>query len=166
MLSYNPIPPFLKNREIETSLHRVRLQKCKKNILIVDDDKEIGQLLRGVLEVDSNIEVDIAYNSSEAIERLRNKYYHMVVLDWNLPDSKGMEALIATEKHYHLNVPFNLDERKRVKVVTFSADNLEPSITYSTPHFRVLGHIQKRNSLSNIVQRVFFYLNQPMGIAS
>ena len=63
-------------------------------ILIVDDDEDILELYKLILE-DEGYRVDTAKNGKEALEKALKNSYYLALLDFVLPDIKGTE--IATE---------------------------------------------------------------------
>ena len=63
-------------------------------ILIVDDDEDILELYKLILE-DEGYRVDTAKNGKEALEKALKNNYYLALLDFVLPDIKGTE--IATE---------------------------------------------------------------------
>ena len=63
-------------------------------ILIVDDDEDILELYKLILE-DEGYRVDTAKCGKEALEKALTKSYYLALLDFVLPDIKGTE--IATE---------------------------------------------------------------------
>ena len=63
-------------------------------ILIVDDDEDILELYKLILE-DEGYRVDTATNGKEALEKALKNNYYLALLDLVLPDIKGTE--IATE---------------------------------------------------------------------
>jgi DNA-binding NtrC family response regulator len=62
-------------------------------ILIVDDERVICEVLRGMLEEFGYTDIDTVYTGEEAISALSRKEYHLVLLDKNLPKMDGMEVL-------------------------------------------------------------------------
>ena len=75
----------------------------KYNILIVDDEKDIRLLIKGLLE-DENFEVTTAKNSDEALKSITNKIPDLILLDIWLENSKldGMgllDFIISTYKN-------------------------------------------------------------------
>ena len=60
-------------------------------ILIVDDEKLIVKGLKFSLEQDGH-EIDAAYDGEEALEKIRNGAYDMVLLDLMLPKLGGIEV--------------------------------------------------------------------------
>jgi DNA-binding NtrC family response regulator len=71
------------------------------NILIVDDHKEIRDILSKVV-VEMGYNVSVAANGAEAIEEIGTKKIDIVLLDYQLPDIKGFELLqdILSISHY------------------------------------------------------------------
>ncbi|HEY3781432.1 MAG TPA: response regulator transcription factor [Fimbriimonadaceae bacterium] len=63
-----------------------------KSILVVEDEKEMADILRQVLE-ESGYKVALAYHGPEGLNKLRNGEYDLVVLDVMLPGMDGFEVL-------------------------------------------------------------------------
>jgi two-component system, NtrC family, sensor kinase len=62
------------------------------HILIVDDERDIRQLLREMLTLEGH-EVTEATNGAEALARLRDASFDLVVTDVRMPSLSGMELL-------------------------------------------------------------------------
>jgi len=63
----------------------------KKQILVVDDDKEVVRLMRGYLE-QSGYDVLVAYNGESAMHIIRRESPDLVLLDLMLPDRDGWDV--------------------------------------------------------------------------
>lgn len=63
-----------------------------KFILIVDDDKTILEGFKAVLEM-KGYKVSLAENGKEAIEKVRNNFFNLALIDIKLPDMEGTELL-------------------------------------------------------------------------
>jgi len=61
-------------------------------ILIVDDDENIRNTLKAILE-DEGFVVDTAVTGSEAIQKTQKTAYNIALLDIRLPDMEGVELL-------------------------------------------------------------------------
>jgi len=61
----------------------------RKRILVVDDEKDILEILTEVLST-AGFEVDAALSAQEALERIRDTIYDAAILDFNLPDMDGV----------------------------------------------------------------------------
>ena len=72
-----------------------RIEKAERTmaakILIVDDEKLIVKGLRVSLEND-DYQVDTAYDGQEALEKIQNNTYNLVLLDVMLPVLDGTEV--------------------------------------------------------------------------
>lgn len=62
-----------------------------RKVLVVDDEKLIVKGLKFTLEQD-NMEVDVAYDGKEAIEKARDNQYDIILLDVMLPELNGFEV--------------------------------------------------------------------------
>src|ERR1700733_5184398 len=59
-------------------------------ILIVDDDIELASAINQVF-TDAGWSAEMAHTAADALQLLRNFKFDLVVLDWNLPDSTGIQ---------------------------------------------------------------------------
>jgi DNA-binding NtrC family response regulator len=64
----------------------------KKSILIVEDDKAILKSLKDILQSEG-YSVDTAENSREAIQKSKEKFFNLALLDIKLPDMEGTKLL-------------------------------------------------------------------------
>ncbi|MBQ7636724.1 MAG: response regulator, partial [Lachnospiraceae bacterium] len=62
-----------------------------KKILVVDDEKLIVKGIRFSLEQD-DYEVDCAYDGEEALNKVKNNDFDLVILDLMLPKMNGYEV--------------------------------------------------------------------------
>lgn len=65
---------------------------AKKKILIVDDEEDIVNLVRLILE-DAGYEVFAATNGVQALEKIRGNPFDLVLLDVMMPMLSGWEVL-------------------------------------------------------------------------
>lgn len=63
------------------------------NILIVDDYKTMLRIVRGLLTQIGFKNIDEAANGAEAIEKLKEKKYNLIISDWNMEPMTGLELL-------------------------------------------------------------------------
>ena len=68
-----------------------------KNLLLVEDDANIGYLLKKYLEL-HDFKVQWAKNANEALQLLEGQKFHLCILDINLPDINGFELSIQIKK--------------------------------------------------------------------
>lgn len=64
----------------------------KEKMLIVDDDKDIVNLVSDILEYEG-YDVEKAYNGALALQLIKKNYYDLIILDVMLPDMDGFEIL-------------------------------------------------------------------------
>ena len=68
------------------------LESGKRKILIVDDDQELVELFKDVLESDGRFDVRVASNGFEAGMMVQEYRPDLMVLDIMLPDINGLEV--------------------------------------------------------------------------
>jgi two-component system NtrC family response regulator len=64
-----------------------------KFILIVDDDKTILEGFKVLLEM-KKYKISTAEDGQKALEKVRNNFYNLVLLDIKLPDMEGTDLLL------------------------------------------------------------------------
>ena len=69
------------------------MQKDQVRILIVDDDGATRILLRKILSHAGYRRIDEAASGREALTQLAANSFHVVLLDWNMPQINGLEVL-------------------------------------------------------------------------
>ncbi len=79
---------FMKENGIPTDA----LESGKRKALVVDDDLELVELIRDVLEADGRFEVRVANNGFDAGMMVKEYHPDVVVLDVMLPDINGKEV--------------------------------------------------------------------------
>lgn len=67
-------------------------------VLVVDDDKVLQQSVRQALEFHHFV-VDVADNGKEAVSKVYRDKYDLVVMDVNMPEMDGIQALTEIKKH-------------------------------------------------------------------
>lgn len=64
----------------------------KPSVLVVDDIREVRELFRCVLETSGYL-VTEAEDAPAAMMALRQRFYHIILLDIHLPGMSGLQAL-------------------------------------------------------------------------
>ncbi len=67
-------------------------------VLVVDDDKILQQSVKDALEY-HQFQVEVADNGKIAVEKVYGSKFDLVVMDVNMPQMSGMEALVEMKKH-------------------------------------------------------------------
>ena len=73
------------------------------NILIIDDDEELGSMLQDFFKPD-NISITIALSGEAGLDRIGKKNFDLVILDIMPPGMNGMEVLKAIRKNNEIPV--------------------------------------------------------------
>ena len=105
-----------------------------KKVLVVDDEKLIVKGIRFSLEQD-NMEVDCAYDGEEALEKVRNSQYDVILLDIMLPKLTGLE--VCQQIREFSNVPIIMltakgEDMDKILGLEYGADD------YITKPFNIL----------------------------
>lgn len=79
---------FMKDNNIPTDA----LESGKRKILLVDDDLDLVELIRGELEADGRFEVRTAGNGFDAGMMVKEYHPDLILLDVMLPDINGREV--------------------------------------------------------------------------
>lgn len=77
-----------------------------EKILLVDDEKDIVELLENVLKKESSYEIQKAYTGEEAVEVCRRFQPDVVVLDVMLPGIDGIEVCRQIRTFSHCSILF------------------------------------------------------------
>lgn len=94
----------------------VKELKMSENILIVDDDKEIRDLISLYLEAD-RFYTDKAADGVEALIKLEEKKYSLVILDIMMPKKDGIETIIEIRKKYKMPVIFLTAKSQEIDMI-------------------------------------------------
>ncbi|MGB8275827.1 MAG: response regulator [Alphaproteobacteria bacterium] len=77
------------------------------NILIVDDYKTMLRIIRNLLKQLGFDNVDEATDGSDALQKMRDKAYGLVISDWNMEPMTGLQLLREVRKDVKLkDTPF------------------------------------------------------------
>lgn len=78
---------------------------AKKNVLVVDDEKDIVEFLRQLLE-DNGYEVTPAYDGLEAMKLIRERKPDLILLDLQMPEETGTGLYRKLQhKKEHKDIP-------------------------------------------------------------
>ena len=76
-------------------------------VLIVDDYKTMLRIIRNLLKQLGFQNIEEASDGNQALKKLRDKRYGLVISDWNMRPMMGMELLRQVRSDAHLDeVPF------------------------------------------------------------
>ena len=66
-----------------------------KPILLIDDEEQFAQMLRDLLQL-NGYEAEYCLDPSEALTRLQNENFELVITDYRIPEMDGAQFLEAT----------------------------------------------------------------------
>ncbi len=69
----------------------------ENKILVVDDNVDLAEAIADLLDI-HGYDVDIAFNSRDAIKKYKEDSYDMVLMDIMLPDKNGVDSFIEIKK--------------------------------------------------------------------
>ena len=106
----------------------------EKKVLVVDDEKLIVKGVRYSLEQDG-MEVDCAYDGEEALQKIKDKEYDIILLDVMLPKLTGFE--VCQQVREFSNVPIVMltakgEDMDKILGLEYGADD------YITKPFNIL----------------------------
>ena len=69
----------------------------ERRVLVVDDEKSMREMLEMLLRAEE-YHVDLARDGREAIKRLAEEHYDVVLTDLNMPHANGIEVLEESKR--------------------------------------------------------------------
>jgi two-component system NtrC family sensor kinase len=85
-----PVVRGLEHRPAVEEREAVHAQVGGCSILVVDDESSIQSLLRDVLSMDGH-QVDVASSGAEALRRMYDRQYDLIITDIKMPEMSGQE---------------------------------------------------------------------------
>ncbi|MEM2911415.1 MAG: PAS domain S-box protein [Candidatus Bathyarchaeia archaeon] len=130
-------------------------EKVPIRVLHVDDEAGFLSVAKECLERQGAFEVDTALSVKEAVEKMKNKEYDVIVCDYQMPEKDGLQFLEELRKTGNL-IPFILftgkgGEEVAVKAMDLGADgyvskNGEPETVYCELAYNILEAVKRRKA--------------------
>ena len=131
----------------------------EKNLLLIDDDEELGNLLRDFLS-HHNLNLEMINNGEDGIQELEilqlsSKGYDLVILDIMLPGISGLEVLKIIRKNN--NIPIIMltasgEDHDRILGLELGADDYLPKPFNSQElAARINAILRRSNNHSNSI---------------
>jgi signal transduction histidine kinase/DNA-binding response OmpR family regulator len=118
-----------------------------QTILLVEDNK-INQIVATKLLQSLGLQVDVAEDGEEAIEKIEQGNYSVVLMDIQMPKMDGKEATIALRKKY---------SQQQLKIIALTANITEEEVSYYKD-IGMDGHLGKPYELTKIKEVLAEYL--------
>ena len=146
----NEMLPF--NQFNQKTMKPFKCFKKTKKILMIEDDQDMADVIIGSLKMKYHCQIDIAQDPFEAMNLMTEKFYDLIILDWQLPGLNGTETLVQAEKGLQLepSLPIQWD-REKVPVVIFSSSKKNECLPRRTKHFNYVGFISKAQPLNMVI---------------
>ena len=126
-------------------------------ILIVDDEKDIAELIRDVL-IDENFEAVIKNDGEEALEELEHNSYDLILLDIMMPKMSGTEVCLKIRSKTKTPIIFVTAKTTMVdKLVGFEIgadDYITKPFQIEELVARVKAHIRRDNRIVNKILEI------------
>lgn len=119
----------------------------RRKVLVVEDDGDMAQLTRLLIEQFSGARCDIVVDSYEAIEALCDSNYDYLVVDQNLPGLKGIEVLMKLDSYLDTD-PILAEQCRfnhKIPVLLMSVDSITVPHGLRLSHFEITDRINKRD---------------------
>jgi len=79
----------------------------KVQILVVDDNQPARQLVKSTLALAGYTAITEATNGSKALEALQHRRFDLIICDWDMPGTSGIDVLRAVRADESLSsIPF------------------------------------------------------------
>jgi CheY-like chemotaxis protein len=128
-------------------------QKLNLRILVVEDDKDIASFTRHVIQKNSVTRCEVAFDSYEAIQKLCDHKYDLILLDQNLPGMSGTEFLKQMDRYVEMDPLLSESPHfaKRIPVIIMSGNKPIDLEVMKLEHFEVVDFIEKKHLFSRLV---------------
>ncbi len=141
--------------KFDRPIHPIKSSKYRllqeKKLLLIDSNFNYSEMIKEQVSV-FQMQMDIAYHCSQAIEMLqKHSYYHFVVIDMNLTYINGIECLQKIQQHLTVNTPILLLSSFEPKAIDSIEHNIykiisKPATFYGLikAYLELIGYIDKK----------------------
>ena len=117
------------------------------NILLVEDNETNQEILTGLLE-GSGINIDIANNGEEAIEKFNSERHELIFMDLQMPVMDGIEASNTIRK-----------SNKGVPIIALTANAMKEDVQ-RTKEAQMNAHLNKPIDVEKLYETLLRYLSK------
>jgi len=114
------------------------------NVLVLDDDEDLGSAIREILLM-RNLNVDCCTSAPEAIEKLSDKQYDVILVDYVMPQRDGLWFM------HHAKVP-------RSTKVLLMTGHIERQVINKMFDLGACGYIIKPFDEDELLRNLDFFL--------
>ena len=124
-------------------MHQESPENMKSRILIVDDDQDVGYMLRRISQKNGH-HTDQVFSLSQAMEQANRQEYDLIFLDIYLPDGNGLQSIEQFLK---------LPGRPEVVIITGYGDPDGAELAIKTGAWDYIQKIQSPQHISLVIDR-------------
>ena len=73
-------------------------------ILVVDDTKDMTDAITVYCDTEKDIDCQVNSNGQEALERIRNENFDLILLDLSIPEFSGWDILKSLKEDGHFRI--------------------------------------------------------------
>ncbi|MCH5268330.1 MAG: DegV family EDD domain-containing protein [Lachnospiraceae bacterium] len=85
------------NHQHKDSSYQQLFEAPEARVLIVDDNSMNGKIAANLLKY-TRVQIDIVSSGAECLKKTKEKYYHVILMDYMMPGMNGAETLKALRK--------------------------------------------------------------------
>ncbi len=119
-------------------------------MLVVDDDHDYAKLLQKLLQREG-FSAEIASDGDEALKKIRNKRYQLVILDKNLPKRSGLDVLQEMRNSKSLS---------RVPVIVISGSAHQEETAQAAQILGAKKFLSKKLAPRTVVEEIVQFLGE------
>ncbi|MFA6150334.1 MAG: ATP-binding protein [Chitinophagaceae bacterium] len=144
-----PFSKAVKKKEEKEENHTDKnlIEKLKRAVILLAEDNEFNQLVAvdTLQSLVPGIQIDMANNGAEAVEKIKNNTYDLVLMDIRMPVMDGMEATKLVRAMQ--------GEKKDTKIIAMTANVMEEDVTM---YFKIgmNAYVSKPFKQSELLQRM------------
>lgn len=128
-------------------------------ILLLEDDQDLAEVLSEQINRRFFCQVDVTNEPFEAMNKMTENFYDLLIMDWNLPKLNAGETLYELDRVFDREPKIPPEwELKKVPVVVLSAFDRELCRINKTKHFNYVGFVTKRKPLEEILNSLQKYI--------
>lgn len=129
-------------------------RSSKSKVLLVDDSMKAITPLH-MLFCHQGYSTILSFDGESAIDEISRAIPQLIILDWNMPDLSGGEAILYAQKIMDTQrEKLGYQFFKKIPVITFSGTNLKQLKMPECSNFEFVDHWQKPMSLSQLSKKV------------
>lgn len=137
------------NETLENNLKTLK----GSNILLVEDNKINQEIILGLLE-DSGINIDIANNGKEAVDKFKEKKYQLIFMDIQMPIMDGYEASKLIR-----------EINKDIPIIALTANAMAEDIE-KTKAIGMNEHLNKPIDVEKLYETLYKYIHNKIDVVS